>query len=78
MDNTPDMTAAEEPERCDPRLLELFVCPVTKASLVYDAERQELVSRTAHLAYPIRRGVPHMVPSEARHIDDDRPAAEPR
>ena len=52
-----------ELERCDPRVLELLVCPVTKATLRYDAQRQELISRTAHLAYPIRRGVPQMVPS---------------
>ena len=63
-----DKTATTE--RCDPRVLELLVCPVTKASLLYDAERQELISRTARLAYPIRRGVPHMLPEEARHLDD--------
>lgn len=57
-------------ERCDPRVLELLVCPVTKGSLDYDAARQELISRGARLAYPVRRGVPHMVPSEARHLDD--------
>ncbi len=61
---------AADAERCDPRVLEILVCPVTKASLDYDAVRQELISRTARLAYPIRRGVPHMVPSEARHLDD--------
>lgn len=63
-----------EPERCDPRVLEALVCPVTKASLDYDAERQELISRQARLAYPIRRGVPHMVPDEARHLDDALPS----
>lgn len=61
-------------ERCDPRVLELLVCPVTKASLDYDPVRQELISRTARLAYPIRRGVPHMVPSEARHLDEIKKA----
>jgi uncharacterized protein YbaR (Trm112 family) len=61
---------APEAERVDPRLLELLVCPVTKTSLEYDEARQELISRKAHLAYPIRRGVPHMLPSEARHLDD--------
>lgn len=66
--------AAAAEERCDPRVLELLVCPITKASLDYDPVRQELISRTARLAYPIRRGVPHMVPSEARHLDDpERP-----
>ncbi len=67
------MGDSEKPERCDPRVLELLVCPVTKASLSYDAERQELISRTARLAYPIRRGVPHMLPDEARHLDDPLP-----
>ena len=58
------------PERVDRRLLELLVCPLTKSSLDYDEARQELISRKARLAYPIRRGVPHMLPSEARHLDD--------
>ena len=56
--------------RTDPRLLELLVCPVTRAELYYDAARQELVSRAAKLAYPIRDGVPIMLPEEARKIDD--------
>ncbi len=63
-------------ERCDPRVLELLVCPLTKASLIYDAAAQELISRQARLAYPIRRGVPHMLPEEARHLDD--PKAKPK
>lgn len=58
-------------ERVNRQLLELLVCPVTKSSLYYDEARQELISRSARLAYPIRRGVPHMVPDEARHLDDD-------
>ncbi len=62
--------AAGPPERVDPRLLEFLVCPLTKTSLVYDEARQELISRKARLAFPIRRGVPHLVPSEARHLDD--------
>ena len=56
--------------RVDPRVLEFLVCPITKASLDYDEVSQELISRQARLAYPIRQGVPHMVPSEARHLDD--------
>jgi uncharacterized protein YbaR (Trm112 family) len=56
--------------RVDPRLLELLVCPVTRAALTYDSERQELVSRSAKLAYPIRDGVPIMLPEEARKLDD--------
>ncbi|MCU0885344.1 MAG: Trm112 family protein [Beijerinckiaceae bacterium] len=55
--------------RVDPRLLELLVCPVTKATLEYDAARQELVSRSAKLAYPIRDGIPIMLPEEARVIE---------
>jgi uncharacterized protein YbaR (Trm112 family) len=54
----------------DPKLLEILVCPVTKAALVYDRERQELVSRKAGLAYPIRDGVPIMLPEEARQLSD--------
>ena len=53
----------------DPKLLELLVCPLTKTTLVYDAERQELVSRAARLAFPIRDGIPIMLPEEARPID---------
>jgi uncharacterized protein YbaR (Trm112 family) len=56
--------------RSDPRLLELLVCPLTRDTLVYDAERQELISRAAKLAYPIRDGVPIMLPDEARKLDD--------
>jgi uncharacterized protein len=54
---------------CDPRLLSLLVCPVTKTRLSYDAERQELVSRAAGLAYPIRDGIPIMLAEEARELD---------
>lgn len=54
----------------DPKLLELLVCPLTKAPLEYDAEAQELISRQAGLAYPIRDGIPIMLPEEARPLDD--------
>lgn len=54
----------------DPRLLEVLVCPVTHGPLEYDRERQELVSRGARLAYPIRDGVPIMLPEEARALDE--------
>ena len=57
--------------RTDPRLLELLVCPVTKMPLQYDAEKQELISRVAGLAYPIRDGIPIMLPDEAREINRD-------
>ena len=55
----------------DPRLLEILVCPLTKTALEYDAERQELISRAAKLAYPIRDGIPIMLPDEARKIDGE-------
>ena len=53
----------------DRRMLEALVCPVTQGPLAYDAARQELVSRTAHLAYPIRDGIPIMLPDEARVVE---------
>lgn len=53
----------------DPKLLELLVCPVTKSTLDYDAVNQELVSHAAKLAYPIRDGIPIMLPEEARPIE---------
>lgn len=55
----------------DPKLLEILVCPVTKSGLVYDRVRQELVSRSAGLAYPIREGIPIMLPGEARELSDE-------
>jgi uncharacterized protein YbaR (Trm112 family) len=54
----------------DPRLLEVLVCPVTRGPLEYDRTRGELVSRQARLAYPIRDGVPIMLPEEARELGD--------
>jgi uncharacterized protein YbaR (Trm112 family) len=54
----------------DPKLLEILVCPVSKGTLVYDREKQELVCKGSGLAYPIRNGVPIMLPSEARELDD--------
>lgn len=53
----------------DRRMLEALVCPVTRGVLSYDAERQELVSKAAHLAYPIRDGIPIMLADEARKLD---------
>ena len=55
--------------RIDPKLLEILVCPLTKTTLEYDAGRQELISRAAKLAYPIRDGIPIMLPDEARPLD---------
>jgi uncharacterized protein len=59
-----------EARKTDPKLLELLVCPVTKTRLEYDAEKQELISKTAGLAYPIRDGIPIMLPDEARELKD--------
>jgi uncharacterized protein YbaR (Trm112 family) len=61
--------AGPEPSRIDPRLLEVLVCPLSKSTLEYDRERQELISRVARLAYPIRDGIPIMVPDEARPLE---------
>jgi uncharacterized protein YbaR (Trm112 family) len=55
----------------DTKLLELLVCPVTKGPLEYHPERQELVSRSARLAYPIRDGIPVLLENEARPLRDD-------
>ena len=52
----------------DAKLLELLVCPVTKGPLIYDRERQELISKTARLAYPVRDGIPVMLEEEARKL----------
>jgi uncharacterized protein len=68
---TDETPAPIEATRIDPKLLELLVCPLTKSSLHYDAERQELVSRQAKLAYPIRDGIPIMLPEEARPLTGD-------
>jgi len=63
------MTNAAQERGIDPKLLELLVCPVTKTTLDYDAVNNELVSQAAKLAYPIRDGIPIMLPEEARHIE---------
>ena len=74
-DPKPDADDGEErpavARRIDPKLLEILVCPLTKEPLFYDAERQELISRAARLAYPIRDGIPIMLVEEARSLDDD-------
>jgi len=54
----------------DPKLLEILVCPLTKTTLIYDREKSELISKTAGLAYPIRNGIPIMLPSEARELSE--------
>jgi len=53
----------------DPKLLEILVCPITKGPRVYDKEKQELVSKSARLAYPIRDGIPVMLEDEARRLE---------
>jgi uncharacterized protein YbaR (Trm112 family) len=62
---------APHPEQIDRKLLELLVCPLTKTSLDYDPVRQELISRAARLAFPIREGVPLMTVAAARHLDEE-------
>lgn len=63
------MSQAEAP-KVDPRLLEALVCPVSRGPLKYDRDKGELISAGARLAYPIRDGVPIMLPEEARTIED--------
>lgn len=62
---------AEDKSEIDVRMLELLACPLTKGPLTWDAGRSELVSRVAKLAYPVRDGIPVMLPSEARVIDTE-------
>ncbi len=66
---SPHVVEPIEPTRIDPRLLEILVCPLTKTVLEYDVARQELISRAARLAYPIRDGIPIMLPEEARPLE---------
>ncbi len=68
---SPTMSESSRARRLiDPKLLEILVCPLTKTTLEYDAARQELISHAAKLAYPIRDGVPIMLPEEARAVDE--------
>ena len=71
-DQSPSSAKGQErpPAKFDRRLLEILVCPLNKTTLEYDAERQELISRGARLAYPIRDGIPIMLPEEARQLTD--------
>ena len=64
------MSNETAPPRPDPKLLEILVCPMTKGPLEYDAAAQELISRSARLAYPIRNGIPIMLPEEARELGE--------
>lgn len=67
----PSAPSAPPSSPIDTRLLELLVCPVTKGPLSYDRERQELVSHSARLAYPVRDGIPVLLESEARTLGDE-------
>lgn len=62
------MTETGKAEALDPKLLEILVCPLTRGPLIYDQARNELISRQAGLAYPIRDGIPVMLPDEARTL----------
>jgi len=62
----------------DPKLLELLACPLTKGPLAWDPERGELISRIAKIAYPVRDGIPIMLPSEARSISAEDVLSPPR
>ena len=70
MSQDPPAPAPRPAGTIDPKLLEILVCPLTKTTLEYDAARQELVSRAAKLAYPIRDGIPIMLPDEARRLEE--------
>ena len=61
---------SDRPHPIDPKLLEILICPVARTPLVYDAQKQELISRQANLAYPLRDGIPILLPDEARRLDD--------
>ncbi len=65
----PDTPRSSDGDKVDPKLLEILVCPLTKATLEYDPVKQELISRAARLAYPIRDGIPIMLAEEARRLD---------
>ena len=67
----PDSPRSGDGDKVDPKLLEILVCPLTKATLEYDPAKQELISRTAKLAYPIRDGIPIMLADEARELSGD-------
>lgn len=70
-DGRPTGKAQETRRAVDPKMLEMLACPLTKMPLSWDAQKSELVSRAARLAYPVRDGVPIMLPSEARQLDED-------
>jgi uncharacterized protein len=69
------MNSSNEKEEVDPLLLQILVCPLTKQPLQYDRDAQELISKAAGLAYPIRKGIPIMLPDEARKLGEDAPGS---
>jgi uncharacterized protein YbaR (Trm112 family) len=69
-DKSQDNKAQEEKNMTETGLLDLLVCPLTRTTLQYDARKQELISRSARLAFPIREGVPVLIEDEARRLDD--------
>lgn len=73
----PEAGEGKTQARVDRKLLEILVCPLTKGPLRYDAERNELISERAGLAYPIRDGIPIMLIDEARRLDDHAPVRGP-
>lgn len=66
------MDVSETKDEIDPLLLQILVCPVTKQPLHWDKEAQELVSHAAGLAYPVRKGIPIMLPEEARRLGEEQ------
>lgn len=68
-DTSSEDQSGDAASQVNPKLLEILVCPVTKGPLTYDKKAQELVSEKAQLAYPIRDGIPIMLPDEARKLD---------
>jgi uncharacterized protein len=69
------MDVSETKDEIDPLLLQILVCPVTKQPLHWDKEAQELVSQAAGLAYPVRKGIPIMLPEEARKLGEEQAGA---
>lgn len=67
----PSVPTEAEEVQLSPKLLELLVCPVTKGSLEFNRQTNELISKNARLAYPVKNGIPVMLPDEARKLQDD-------
>jgi len=76
-DSQKNSPAEQKPQEIAKELLDILVCPLTKSALIYDKQANELISKSANLAYPIHNGIPIMLPSEARNITepDKKPKA---